>query len=87
MMAWDQFFLHRLWSCCPERYGKFQSEIPSTPGAICEKNTGGPLPPTTPPAGRGLTLPALAPLRFTWPVVHMVTTDRECAVSAQCAAE
>ena len=41
-----------MWTCCPERYGKFQSEIPSTSGAICEKPQGGPLPP--PPAGRGL---------------------------------
>ena len=46
-------FWHKVWNCCPERYGKFQSEIPSTSGAICEKPQGGPLPP--PPAGRGLT--------------------------------
>ena len=42
-----------VWNCCPEMYGKFQSEIPSTSGAICEKPQGGPLPPP-PPAGRGL---------------------------------
>ena len=41
-----------MWNCWPERYGKFQSEIPSTSGAICEKPQGGPLAP--PPAGRGL---------------------------------
>ena len=35
---------------CPERYGKFQSEISSTSGAICEKPQGGLCPP---PAGRG----------------------------------
>ena len=46
-------FWHKVWNCCPERYGKFQSEIPSTSGAICEKPQGGPLAP--PPAGRGLT--------------------------------
>ena len=49
-MTWDLFFWHKVWNCCPERYGKFQSEIPSTSGAICEKNRGGPLPP---PAGGG----------------------------------
>ena len=32
---------------------KFQSEIPSTSGAICEKLQGGPFAPP-PPAGRGL---------------------------------
>ena len=40
-----------MWNCWPERYGKFQSEIPSTSGAICEKPQGVPL---GPPAGRGL---------------------------------
>ena len=30
-----------MWNCWPERYGKFQSEIPSTSGAICEKPQGG----------------------------------------------
>ena len=24
-----------MWNCCPERYGKFQSDIPNTSGAIC----------------------------------------------------
>ena len=43
-----------MWNCWPERYGKFQSEIPSTSGAICEKPQGGPFAPP-PPAGRGLT--------------------------------
>ena len=43
-----------MWNCWPERYGKFQSEIPSTSGAICEKPQGGPFGP--PPAGRGLNL-------------------------------
>ena len=51
-MTWVLIFWHKVWNCCPERYGKFQSEIPSTSGAICEKPQGGPL---GPPAGRGLT--------------------------------
>ena len=38
-----------MWNCWPERYGKFQSEIPSTSGAICEKPQGGPFGP--PPSG------------------------------------
>ena len=40
-----------MWNCCPERYGKFQSDIPSTSGAICEKPQGGAF---APPAGRGI---------------------------------
>ena len=52
-MTWVLIFLHKVWNICPERYGKFQSENPSTSGAICEKPQGGPLAP--PPAGRGLS--------------------------------
>ena len=51
-MTWVLIFWHKVWNCWPERYGKFQSEIPSTSGAICEKPQGGPFGP--PPAGRGL---------------------------------
>ena len=40
-MTWVIIFWHKVWDCCPERYGKFQSEIPSTSGAICEKPQGG----------------------------------------------
>ena len=49
IMTWVLIFWHKVWSCCPERCGKFQSEIPSTSGTICEKPQGGPLPP--PPSG------------------------------------
>ena len=52
-MTWVLIFWHMVWNCCPERYGKFQSEIPSTSGAICEKPQGGAFGPS-PPAGRGL---------------------------------
>ena len=38
-----------MWNGWPERYGKFQSEIPSTSGAICEKPQRGPFGP--PPRG------------------------------------
>ena len=48
-MTWVIIFWHKVWNYCPERYGKFQSEIPSTSGAICEKPQGGPLGP--PPSG------------------------------------
>ena len=51
-MTWVLIFWHKVWNCWPERYGKFQSEIPSTSGAICEKLQGGALWPP-PPAGRG----------------------------------
>ena len=52
-MTWVLIFGHKVRSCCPERYGKFQSEIPSRySGAICEK----PQVPFGPPAGRGFTL-------------------------------
>ena len=47
-------FLHKVWNCCPEGYGKFQSEISSTSGAICEKPQGALWAPPPPPAGRGL---------------------------------
>ena len=46
-------FSHKVWNCCPERYGKFQSEIPNTSGAISEKPQGGPLPPPPPPPPSG----------------------------------
>ena len=55
IMTWVLIFWHKVWNCCSERYGKFQSEIPSTSGAICEKPQGGPLGPP-PTAGRGLRL-------------------------------
>ena len=42
-------FWHKVWNCCPERYGRFQREIPSTSGAICEKPQGALCPP--PPSG------------------------------------
>ena len=48
-MSWVLIFWHKVWNCWPERYGKFQSEIPSTSGAICEKPQGGPFGP--PPSG------------------------------------
>ena len=48
-MTWVLTFLHKVWNCWPERYGKFQSDIPSTSGAICEKPQGGPFGP--PPSG------------------------------------
>ena len=51
-MIWVLIFWHKMWNCCPERYGKFQSEIPSTSGAICEKPQGGG--PLGLPAGRGI---------------------------------
>ena len=54
-MTWALIFWHKMWNCWPERYGKFQSEIPSTSGVICEKPQGGPLPPSVgrvKPAGR-----------------------------------
>ena len=41
-----------MWNCWPERYGKFQSEIPSTSGAICEKPQGGPFGPPPPSGAR-----------------------------------
>ena len=41
IMTWVLIFWHKVWNCWPERYGKFQSEIPSTSGAICEKPQGG----------------------------------------------
>ena len=46
IMTWDLIFLRKVWNCCPKRYGKFQSEIPSISGAIRENPHGG-------PAGRG----------------------------------
>ena len=73
-----------MWNCWPERYGKFQSEIPSTSGAICEKPQGGPLPP--PLAGRGLrrhssvTRPDLVifyqKLRRVFPIRYLKTRRR-----------
>ena len=54
-MTWVLIFWYKVWNYWPERYGKFQSEIPCTSGAICEKpQGGGPLGPS--PAGRGLLL-------------------------------
>ena len=44
-MAWVLIFQHKVWNCCPERYGQFQREIPSTSGAICEKPQGALSPP------------------------------------------
>ena len=52
-MTWVLIYWHKMWNCWPERYVKFQSEIPSTSGAICEKPQGGGLSPP-PSAGRGL---------------------------------
>ena len=54
IMTWVLNFLYKVWNCCPERYGKFQSEIHSTSGTICEKPQGALCPPP-PPAGRGLS--------------------------------
>ena len=63
--TWVLIFWHKVWNCCPERYGKFQSEIPSISGAICEKPQWGPLPPPPPPAGRGLiVLPKARTIAF-----------------------
>ena len=40
------FFLHKVWNCCPERYGKFHSEIPSTcQDYLRKKHRGGLCPP------------------------------------------
>ena len=56
-------FWHKVSNCWPERYGKFQSEIPSTSGAICEKPQGALCPP---PAGRGLNHIWCLVATFSW---------------------
>ena len=71
-MTWVLIFWHKVWNCCPERYGKFQSDIPSSSGAICEKTTGGPF---APPAGRGLRS-IITTIYFCILFIHSTTSMR-----------
>ena len=43
--TWALICLHKVWNCCPERYGKFQSEISITSWVICETPQGALCPP------------------------------------------